>query len=72
MGGRLQIATGVAAWRLGPRRSAAEVSRALRIGTPAVVARIADNEILFDLRTIDDAELERIAAAARRAVDQPK
>jgi L-seryl-tRNA(Ser) seleniumtransferase len=43
-----------------------ELARRLREGDPAVVARIVDGRLLFDLRTVlpdqDDALLERLLA----------
>lgn len=46
-----------------------EVARQLRLGEPAILARIADGAIVFDLRTIDDGEsadiARRVAAHSR-------
>ncbi len=46
-----------------------DVARRLRLGVPAILPRIADGAIVFDLRTIDDSEfadLARIVAAHSR------
>jgi L-seryl-tRNA(Ser) seleniumtransferase len=51
------------------RGGADQLARALRVGSPAVVARVADGRVLLDLRTIlpgeDEALLAAVAAAAR-------
>ncbi|MEQ1507259.1 MAG: hypothetical protein ABMB14_33835 [Myxococcota bacterium] len=36
-------------------------ARALRVGSPAVVARIEDGALLFDARTVDDDRIEVLA-----------
>jgi len=41
----------------------------LRTGTPAVVARINDDRVLLDLRTIRDVQLEPLALAVRAVLD---
>ena len=45
------------------------LAEALRAGTPAVVARIADDRLLFDMRTVlpeqDEALYKRISAVMR-------
>ena len=41
---------------------------ALRGGRPAVVCRVQDGRLLFDLRAVPDAELEALAAAALAAL----
>ena len=44
-----------------------EIERRLRVGTPHVISRIADNKVLIDLRTIlprDDAQLTAALSAA--------
>jgi L-seryl-tRNA(Ser) seleniumtransferase len=51
----------------GDRRPEA-VMRALREGDPPVIARIHDGQVLLDPRTLADAQIEAVAAAARRAV----
>jgi L-seryl-tRNA(Ser) seleniumtransferase len=43
------------------------MARGLRQGTPAVVARIAEDRLLVDLRTVDPAEDEALAAALAAA-----
>jgi L-seryl-tRNA(Ser) seleniumtransferase len=44
------------------------IVRALRDGDPPVIARIHEDRVLLDPRTLDDAEIEPAAAAARRAL----
>jgi L-seryl-tRNA(Ser) seleniumtransferase len=41
---------------------------ALRLGSPAVVARVQDDRVLLDLRAVADHELEDLAAAVAAAV----
>jgi L-seryl-tRNA(Ser) seleniumtransferase len=48
--------------------SADQVLRALRMGQPAVVGRIAERRVLLDLRTVDPADDETLAAAIERAL----
>jgi L-seryl-tRNA(Ser) seleniumtransferase len=48
-------------------RSPDELERALRDDDPPVVARIAGDRLLLDVRTLADAELDAVAAAVRRA-----
>ena len=50
---------------IGNAPNADEISRRLRLHTPAVFARIKADAILFDPRTLDPAELVIIADAAR-------
>jgi L-seryl-tRNA(Ser) seleniumtransferase len=45
-----------------------EVERELRTGDPAVIARIEDNRLLLDLRTVFDSEEDQVAAALTRAL----
>ena len=61
-------ARGVASWgvRVTPReRSAADLAAGLRRGEPAILARIQDDALIFDLRTLDEEEvgaaLDRLA-----------
>ena len=49
----------------GEGRSAAKLARALREGEPAVVARIVDDRVLLDPRTMSDDEIRLVAAAVR-------
>jgi L-seryl-tRNA(Ser) seleniumtransferase len=49
--------------------SAAGMERALRTGEPAVVARIEDDRLVLDLRTVFEDEEEALAAAITRARD---
>jgi seryl-tRNA(Sec) selenium transferase len=44
------------------------LAAALRIGEPAVVCRVQDGRLLFDLRAVRDAELDALAAAALSAL----
>jgi L-seryl-tRNA(Ser) seleniumtransferase len=44
-----------------------ELARALRLGTPAVVARLEDGRLLLDARTIADDEVDGVIAAVRAA-----
>lgn len=46
-------------------RSATQLEAALRAGTPPVIARIQDDAVLLDLRTVDPSEDEVLAAAVR-------
>jgi len=41
---------------------------ALRLGAPAVVCRLHDGRLLFDLRAVRDAELDELAGAVRAAL----
>jgi len=38
------------------QRTASEIETALRAGTPPIIARIANDRVLIDLRTVDPAE----------------
>jgi L-seryl-tRNA(Ser) seleniumtransferase len=40
-----------------------DLAAALRVGTPAVVCRVHEDRLLFDLRAVRDAEVEDLAAA---------
>jgi len=44
------------------------LAAALRTGEPAVVCRVQDERLLFDLRAVRDAELDALAAAALAAL----
>ena len=39
---------------------------ALRAGEPPIVGRIAEDQVLLDVRTIADAELDAVAAAVKQ------
>jgi len=53
---------------LGPRGIAAEeLARALAAGEPPVIARIAADRVLLDLRTVADDEVAQVADAVARA-----
>ncbi len=49
---------------------AACVERALRLGDPPVIARIEDERILFDVRTVRDKELGLLASCVKDAVEK--
>jgi L-seryl-tRNA(Ser) seleniumtransferase len=51
--------------------SAAALHERLRHATPPVVARISDDRVVFDLRTVRDAEVETLAFAIRSAAAPP-
>jgi L-seryl-tRNA(Ser) seleniumtransferase len=56
--------------RIRPQKmSVDDLSRALRVGDPPVIARIADDAVLLDPRTLLEGELDRVAAAAKAALD---
>jgi L-seryl-tRNA(Ser) seleniumtransferase len=44
------------------------LAKQLRLGTPAVVARIADGALLLDVLTVQESELEALAGATRLAL----
>ncbi|MBC7928464.1 MAG: L-seryl-tRNA(Sec) selenium transferase [Bryobacteraceae bacterium] len=46
--------------------------RALRLGDPAVVARIEDDRLVLDLRTVFDEEVTALEAAIKRARDSSR
>jgi L-seryl-tRNA(Ser) seleniumtransferase len=46
---------------------AVEMERKLRLGTPPVVARIEEDRVVLDLRTVATAEEEELAAAVMKA-----
>ena len=48
------------------KRSANQLTTALRNNNPPIVARIRDERVLFDLRTVADEEIAEIADALRR------
>jgi L-seryl-tRNA(Ser) seleniumtransferase len=50
-----------------PYHSASALHERLRRGSPAVVARIADDRVVLDLRTVRDADVEPLALAIRAA-----
>ena len=49
-------------------KSVHRLSRQLRTGSPAVQARIANDSILFDLRTVPDSQTEQLATAIKEAI----
>jgi len=50
-----------------PHHSAAALHERLRQATPPVVARISDDHVVLDLRTVRDADVEALALAVRSA-----
>ncbi|MCZ6651245.1 MAG: L-seryl-tRNA(Sec) selenium transferase [Acidobacteria bacterium] len=52
----------------GPGLSLDDLAARLRAGTPAVVARVSDNRLLLDLRTVDESEDEILAEAVLQAL----
>jgi L-seryl-tRNA(Ser) seleniumtransferase len=50
------------------RCPADKVAHALRTGLPSVFARISEDRVLFDMRTVAAAEVEPLVRAARRAL----
>jgi L-seryl-tRNA(Ser) seleniumtransferase len=62
-----ELPTFVVQWR--PRScSADEASAELRRAQPPVVARVRDDAVLFDVRTLTDADLEHVVSAVRHLV----
>jgi L-seryl-tRNA(Ser) seleniumtransferase len=49
-----------------------ELARRLRLGAPPVVARVADEVLLFDLRTVFPEQDDDVLQAVRRAVTLPQ
>ena len=47
--------------------SDAEFARRLRLGTPAVMARVRDGKIVLDLRTIFPHQMDALVEAVRTA-----
>lgn len=50
--------------------TADRLARALRVAQPAVFARIVEDRVAFDLRTVEPPELKEIAAVVRRIVEE--
>jgi L-seryl-tRNA(Ser) seleniumtransferase len=59
--------TAVVRWQPASQPSLDEITRRLRLGEPSVLARIREDAILFDLRTIAEHEYEELAAAVSTA-----
>lgn len=56
--------TAIVRWR--PSRVSVDAAaRSLRLGDPAILPRINENAVVFDLRTIDDGDFEIIATRVR-------
>jgi L-seryl-tRNA(Ser) seleniumtransferase len=54
-------------------RSAQDLAAALRTGDPAILARIHDDGVLFDVRTMSDEEIDLVAARMRElAAEEPE
>jgi L-seryl-tRNA(Ser) seleniumtransferase len=49
-----------------PRKSATEIEQQLRRSSPAVIARVADEKVLLDLRTVLPDDLSSLIAALKR------
>jgi L-seryl-tRNA(Ser) seleniumtransferase len=54
-------------WLIEIECDAAAVERALRAGTPPVIARIQNDKLVLDLRTVFPREEAELAAALERA-----
>jgi L-seryl-tRNA(Ser) seleniumtransferase len=46
-------------------RSAQDLAADLRTGDPAILARVHEDAVLLDLRTLDDEEVERVVGRVR-------
>jgi L-seryl-tRNA(Ser) seleniumtransferase len=54
-------------------RSAQDLAAALRTGDPAILARIHDDGVLFDVRTMSDEDMDLVAARMRElAAEEPE
>ena len=53
------------------RHSESEMATRLRTATPAVVGRVQDGRMFFDLRTVFDRQLDDLFAAIRHAANAP-
>jgi len=62
--------TAVLRWNPLDNASVDDLSRRLRLGTPAVLARISEGAILFDLRTVADYELDQLVAAISAVISR--
>ncbi len=67
IGGGSTPAQSIPTWLLAFEGDAAETERRLRMGNPAVIARIEDDRLLIDLRTVFAEEEEDLAGALRQA-----
>jgi L-seryl-tRNA(Ser) seleniumtransferase len=52
-------------WGVALAGDAAELERGLRTAAVPVIARVADDRVILDVRTISDADLDHVAAAVR-------
>ena len=62
------LPTAAVAWTLPAGSNATELSRRLRLGEPAVLARIRGDRILFDLRTLTEDESREVVSAVNAAL----
>ena len=46
-------------------RSAQDLAAALRLGNPAILGRIVDDGVLFDVRTMTDEDIDLVGARMR-------
>jgi L-seryl-tRNA(Ser) seleniumtransferase len=51
-----------------PERTASEIERRLRSGTPPVIARVADDRLLLDVRTVPSEDDETLLSACAEAL----
>jgi len=56
------LPTAVVCWTPAAGASISDTSRRLRLGRPAVLPRVRDDRVLFDLRTIAEAQYDELAA----------
>lgn len=62
------LPTAIVQWKLASGASLNDIARRLRLGDPAVLPRIRDDAICFDLRTIHCGEYELLVTAAKRSL----
>jgi len=60
------LPTMVVAWQVGPGGRATRLAHALRTGDPAVLTRVQEDCVLFDVRTVQIMEPSEISSAACR------
>jgi len=51
-------------------RSARQLAAELRTGDPAILARVHEDALLFDVRTLEDEELELVAGRLRALMNR--
>jgi L-seryl-tRNA(Ser) seleniumtransferase len=59
--------TAAVRWQPAAKSSLDEITRRMRLGEPSVLARIREDAILFDLRTIAEREFDELATAVSAA-----